>query len=733
MKKVINLIIALSLIVTVTGCAVKGDDTDGKMEDKNMNENGNSTVAFTEGGEWSIEAEETVRQNSSAGTGGTSSKGTGSKGTSSSGSGSSSSGGASSSAAQEPSYGFSSNRFGAVNARYVPEPVDIGKNSHTQEMRSFTDEQKTEQRDAALKLLNSVRAAVAEGRKKVYIEKGYYRFGRSTAPAFNLIGIKNLEVIGGPGVHFVQESESTSVISIRDCQNVTVKGVTADFQNITHIIQGTVQSVKSNGTPVVSIDYDYMDAFNKYARDGSIGDEGKARVLYYDKDDLTRLKVFSFTGFMAKSFTSAGGGLYNINYDGVSPLLEAPELNIVPGDKFAVPIRGGGATGLNIINCSAVTLEDVDVYYSQGVFGIYEQDGEGGNVFRRVRIIRRPGTNRLMSSTADAFHSINVKKGVLMEKCEMASAEDDLVNIHSFLGYVSEILPGGEYEIIFPGSVPVWNGAPMALYSLLEGAARGNAKVASVTSVTDKAKLDMYKGYDKIIMDSTGVEIRNFGEPTAYRIKFDKPISGIAKFDVVSCQSASGAGAVIKDSYFHDTLCCSVLVTGPNVLIKNNIIQRTGSRVEIDRGGFFSEGPYPSKITIEDNLFEETNMCWEAQLKGSAILVQADGFGSGSKQKEIVTDITIKNNEFRNLRSGVLYATNTSNLTFTGNKITGFFAKPLFKFAKDWNKSIGTDRYYGVYVNYCKNVIIKDNTFSGRGADGAADILIDVNNENVTN
>ena len=630
-------------------------------------------------------------------------------------------------------YGFSDDRFGAVDERYEPEAVNIGANSHTQEMRSFTNDQKLAQRTAAANLLNAVSTAVANGRKKVYIDEGYYRFGDAAAPAFNLTGINDLEIIGGPGVHFIQESNYSSVMVLKDCENVTVKGVTMDFENVLHIIQGTVQYV-INGTPWVSIDPDYMDAYNKYGSAAAFATRGGlSRVLYFDKNNLTKQKVFSYTGFMAKSITPAIGGLYSINYDGTSPLKEAPEMNIVAGDKFAIPIRGDGATGVGILNCSDVTLEDVDIYYSQGLFGLHEQDGEGGNVFRRVRITRRPGTNRLMSAAADGYHSINVEKGALIEKCEFAYAEDDLLNIHSFLGYVAEILPNNEYEIVFPGFVPVRTEAPISVYGITNGALRGSGNVTAVTTVTDSVKINTYKSYDQVIKANTGVVIRDFGDPTAYRIKLDAALSGAALYDIVSCQGASGAGVVIKDSYFHDSLCSSILVTGPNALIKNNMMKRMGGRMEIDRGGFFSEGPFPSGITVEDNLFEETNMCWESQLKGSAILIQAEGFGSGSAQKDIITDIVIRNNEFLNLRSGVLYALNTRGLTFTGNTVNGFFSKPLFKFAKNWNTGNGTAQYYGVYLNYCKDVTVAGNTFSGRGADGTGDVFIDVSNENVTN
>lgn len=60
-------------------------------------------------------------------------------------------------------------------------------------------------------------------------------------------------------------------------------------------------------------------------------------------------------------------------------------------------------------NSSGIVAEDV-IIYAGGNMGFFEQDGEGGNVYRRVLVVCKPGSQGLMALNADGFHCMDKRE-----------------------------------------------------------------------------------------------------------------------------------------------------------------------------------------------------------------------------------------------------------------------------------------------------------------------------------
>ena len=73
-------------------------------------------------------------------------------------------------------------------------------------------------------------------------------------------------------------------------------------------------------------------------------------------------------------------------------------------------------------NSSAVTTEDVAIHSSSG-FTIMELDGECGHIYRRVRVVRKPGY--MIASSADVVHSSDCARGATIEQCTFEANLDD--------------------------------------------------------------------------------------------------------------------------------------------------------------------------------------------------------------------------------------------------------------------------------------------------------------------
>ena len=145
------------------------------------------------------------------------------------------------------------------------------------------------------------------------------------------------------------------------------------------------------------------------------------------------------------------------------------------GDTLVLPYRGY-RQAVALVDCSGITLENVTVYGS-GQMAFTEEGGEGGNAYRRCRVVRRPGTKRLIVCSADIFHSTKVAKGPLIEECEFSWGCDDLINIHGMFSLVSRQTAPDEVlaaSIIAPEK---FEGEKLRFYTFGSLAPKGSATV----------------------------------------------------------------------------------------------------------------------------------------------------------------------------------------------------------------------------------------------------------------
>ena len=184
-------------------------------------------------------------------------------------------------------------------------------------------------------------------------------------------------------------------------------------------------------------------------------------------------------------------------------------------------------------------------------------------------------------------------------------------------------------------------------------------------------------------------------------------------------KGSSSEGLTVRNCYFHDSHCMAAIITGPDAKIENCRFERVaGTPVSLVRGGFWSEGPYPSKIRITNNFFTECNGAFEAQYRPGVITVQCD-------TKGLIYDVEIANNEFINNRVGALFAKNASDIVFKGNRVDGYLN------IKPFDESLGIMASYGdlgsfcgIYIDGCDRVTLQDNYISPKGKYAEEEIRI---------
>lgn len=266
-----------------------------------------------------------------------------------------------------------------------------------------------------------VREGLAAGRAVIVIPPGRYRVAPERHGHLWLEGLTNVE-IRAAGVEMIC-TETTRALTIRRCRNVTVRGLTIDYDPLP-FTQGRIESISADGRT------HEIRLFDGYPR-------------------ADRAVPFKYEIFRPDTRTLRFGDYHSVRVEAVAP----DRLRVAktgggsgrPGPEQAGDIAviacsdapGGQATHAVLCEqCEGVTLEDLRLYASN-CFGFLETDCSG-TVYRRCIVDRRPpetdvrprGDARIRSLNADAFHSKFAGAGPSYLGCRARFQGDDCIAIN---------------------------------------------------------------------------------------------------------------------------------------------------------------------------------------------------------------------------------------------------------------------------------------------------------------
>lgn len=254
----------------------------------------------------------------------------------------------------------------------------------------------------------------AEKARRLVFTPGAYNFhaGRNPANAtiaFILQDMHDLTIDGqGSLLNF---HGLTGCFLFVNCSNITVQGFIIDYPKPAQSV-GTV--IASEGK---QFDVDVLPEFPVVG--------GEPVEAFMDFDPETRLP------------RRRGVDVY---YGVDSTELIAPQLlrvhtkspcNVPVGVLVALRHKVYGPSGFVMSRCSDMRLQDITIYYVPGMGAI-------GSVSRnitleRFNVLLKPGTDRLVSASADATHFGGCKGTVRIQDCVFEGMGDDAVNIKSGL------------------------------------------------------------------------------------------------------------------------------------------------------------------------------------------------------------------------------------------------------------------------------------------------------------
>lgn len=577
------------------------------------------------------------------------------------------------------------------------------------EIANWSPAEKQRQADNARKLVADFRKAVAEGRKVFVLPKDHYRFGAKDLPYWLIEKISDI-TIEGNGSTIWSDGRSTVHHAIRlvSCRDVTIRNITMDCDPFSYI-QTTVNVVDPvKKELLVTVDPGFPRPDDPAGKWNSYIGVIKAIFLKPDGSYIPQRLDW------VKSIAPVEGGRFRVILrDNAVFNYKTP---VTAGDKLVLPDRGG-RNAISIDGSEKVTLEKITIYAS-GHMGISEVCGAGGHVYRQVRVIRRPGTGRLIACNADVFHSIMVRNGPTIDRCEFSHACDDLINIHGFFGLVVKQDAPDEAIVAIEYQPVDLTGETVTFYDWNRENIIGEVKVVASTLINDpelkKAALAMPEELRRL---NSANRIRNL-HPKTYplKLKLAKALT-LPRYALVDQYAFAGRGTTIRDSYFHHSTARGVLVKTDRVKLENNRVEYIGhAGVLVASDRYFLESAVPRNVVIGGNTIADTNLFLSGQLwfngQNAALGVFCDGRNQAFSRQAVdaCRNIVIENNRIVNAPGNAILLTNTAGGRIVGNVIVAPGRVEPVKANPELAKN-----YYAVYLANDEKITVKDNRLEQPG------------------
>lgn len=515
--------------------------------------------------------------------------------------------------------------------------IQAGNLAFPEPMASWTDAQKNGQRQAAERLAQALTEAVRKGAAEFVVPAGDYRFGGDGPRNLEIRGAANLCLQASGATFWFEPRQRLDALRLRECRKLTIRGLTIDYDPVAYS-QGEITGIDPGGKSVdfrVDPGFPLPDA-SWTAQDGSI------KSLFFDPAGQLREARMDWIA----SLEPRGGRDFRTTFK--HGWMFVYESGVRVGDRLCLPDRSM-RHAVAIENSEAVTMENLTIYASPHM-ALTETGGAGGHVYRGCKVVRRPGTGRLLACNADVFHSIQAKRGPRIEGCEFAHAGDDLVNIHGFFSLVVEQRGPRQVALVQPGGRSFGVGSSLEFFAWASLAPSGRARVKALTEWTGPALIESAAGIPGELARQGDrlAELRpRRGGVLVVDLEEDVAVK---RWDLAGCEDFAGNGAVIRDSHFHDGFCRGILSKPSHAVIEGNRVERMGmAGILVQAERYWLEGPFAQDVSIRNNTL--TDCC---NMLGSRLRHESS-LGA-------ITVISVAGREFS-------MALHNQHLEITGNRI----------------------------------------------------------------
>ena len=483
--------------------------------------------------------------------------------------------------------------------------------------------------------------------------------------AFPLIDFSNFE-IDGQGSTFIFHGYTCPFV-IENSQRISVINLFIDYVRTFHS-EGKITAIDDQGFEVI-----FDEKFPYRIEDGLL--------IFYDKENnkypysnlLEFDPVKKETAFMAKDYwlwnplqaKQLPDGAVRIQKSGITATV---------GNVMVFGSSYRRIPAFTLTDSRNLTISGVNLYHCGGM-GIIAQRCRNITV-NDVKVTPTPGSNRVVSITADATHFVNCLGKITLQNCLFENQKDDATNIHGIYAIVTKIISSTEVELKLMHSQQ--HGftllKPEQTVELVDAP-------ALVTFATNKVKSVNYLNKEYMLVQ--------FEHPVPAELKIKDAIGSIdenVEVLIANCSIKSNRArglligsrgkTVIENNYFH--------VPGAAILFEGD-------------ASYWFEQSGVTNCTIRNNTFDNCNFgVW-----GNAVIQVGSGIKREDRDKSRYNSgIVVENNVFKVFDPRIVNLYSVDNFIFRNNKVEK---------SDQYPKQNETAEPF--VINSCSNILVDDKKY----------------------
>lgn len=452
--------------------------------------------------------------------------------------------------------------------------------------------------------------------------------------AFDLAGMEDFTIEGNNTE--LMFSGFISPFNLEECRNVTINNLTIDYTR-TFNSEGIIVN-KGEGWLDIKFPEDYMYDIDN----GTLRFKDENHVYYPYSNLLEFDSKLREPAFQAKDFW-LWSPVAAEEIEKGTVRIKRDDLKGTIGNTlvFGASARYNPAFTLN--TCEDINIYNVNLYHCGGM-GVIAQSSEDIEL-RKVNVTPTPGSNRMISITADATHFVNCSGYIRMIDCIFENQKDDASNIHGWYMAVESVKD--DYTMLLrwknTGQYGVDFITPHSTLEFVDNETMSTYDRAKVKSVKR-----LNKEYLEVVMSTLlPKEIKKNHVVAADDAYPEVLIKGcrIQKNRARGLLLGSRARMVIEDNYFH--------TPGAAILFEGD-------------GNYWYEQSGVRDVIIRNNIFENCN--YGSEDWGRACIA----VGSGIPNKEVSRyhhNIRVEKNIFKTYDPRILYLYSVDGFIFKNNTI----------------------------------------------------------------
>ena len=432
-------------------------------------------------------------------------------------------------------------------------------------------------------------AQLATGQREIVIPPGRYRVAPQERQHLHLRGLRDITLMAD-GVEMIC-TETTRAITIDACRNVTLRGLTIDYETLP-FTQAHITGISADrrelevtvipGYPAPQATDSKVEIFDPTTS------QLRGRFTYYE----TQIKPRGpRSATIIKAQAGGGNAGEQIGDIAVFSIQHAP---------------GGSMPHAIFASDSSDLVFDGITLFASPTFGFLEVNCDG-SAYRDCRVDRRPLADdlidrefpRMRSLNADAFHSKHARRGPRYERCTAYFMGDDAFAINGDFHLIAA-QDGPVLRVLAKRDLSLRAGERVQLFTY-DGRRLEDRTIVSIEPDAPVTRAER----QFILGQQMNENLRRRGLNDGYRIELDATVE-VPRGSVISSASAIGNGFVIVDCHLGFNRSRGILVkAGQGLIARNTIIGVRMTGILVAPEFWWLEAGFADDLTITGNRLSE--------------------------------------------------------------------------------------------------------------------------------